>query len=354
MLDHGHAPVCGYNQLSARAVSIILTANSKPLFLTEADTVALLDWPAVIACLGTAYAAPDESAAVPPRVVARRDGGWLRVLTAMTAGRYMGAKIIGRAKTPQLSYLIPLWDRETAELVCLLDGKHITGMRTAGTTAMAADRLLAPGPIRVAILGSSHEAQAHAQAIAAVRSVKAMKVYSPTPESREAFAQKFSRQPGMDCGAANSARAAIDGADLIICAARSHNETPILEGAWLKPGVMVASIGSTLPEQIEVDPEVIRRADVIVADVPAEVMHESGDLLAAAKAGISFADKFISLHDLVQGRRPAAQGSDNIVLFKSVGSALQDMAVAELCLEMARSRGLGAELPVGLTVKGRK
>ena len=324
------------------------------LFITEADTVELLKWPDVIACLATAYAAADEPAAVPPRVVARRDGAWLRVLAAMPAGRLMGAKIIARARTPQLSYLMPLWDRETAELVCLLDAKYITGMRTAGTTATAADRILPPGPLRVAVLGSSHEAQAHARAIAAIRPITAMKVFSPTPASREAYAQKISRELGIACSAAATPREAIDGADLILAAARSHNETPILEGAWLRPGVMVASIGSTLPEQIEVDAEVVRRADVIVADVPEEVMHQTGDMLAAAQAGVAFADKVVALHDVVQGRRPVVQHADNIVLFKSVGSAIQDMAVAGLCFDLARSRGLGSALPVGLTVKGRK
>ncbi|NBR26966.1 MAG: glycerol-3-phosphate dehydrogenase [Betaproteobacteria bacterium] len=91
-----------------------------------------------------------------------------------------------------------------------------------------------------------------------------------------------------------------------------------------------------------------------VADVPEEVMHQTGDLLAAAKAGVPFADKVVSLHDVVQGRSAAKQTGDNIVLFKSVGSALQDMAVSELCLEKARSSVRGTELPVGLTVKGRK
>ncbi len=328
--------------------------ENKLLFITEADTVALLNWPDVIGCLAAAYAAPDEPAAVPPRVVARKEGAWLRVLAAMSSGKHMGAKIIARARTPQLSYLMPLWDRETAELVCLLDAKHITGMRTAGTTAMAADRILPKKPLRVAVLGSSHEAQAHAAAIAAVRTIAALKVYSPTPASREKFARKFATEFGIDCSAAESPRDAIEGAELILCAARSHNEKPILEGAWLKPGVMVASIGSTLPEQIEVDPEVIRRAAVIVADVPEEVMHQTGDLLAAAKAGVAFADKVVSLHDLVQGRCSVAQTADNIVLFKSVGSALQDMVVSELCLAQARRRGMGTELPVGLTVKGRK
>ena len=328
--------------------------QNKLLFITEADTVELLQWPDVIACLAAAYGAPDEPAAVPPRVVARKEGAWLRVLAAMSSGKHMGAKIIARARTPQLSYLMPLWDRDTAELVCLLDAKHITGMRTAGTTAMAVDRLLPKNALRVAVLGSSHEAQAHAAAIAAVREISNMTVYSPTQASREKFAQKISRDLKIECSAASSARVAIDGAGLIICAARSHDEKPSLEGAWLKPGVMVASIGSTLPEQIEVDPEVIRRAAMIVADVPEEVMHQTGDLLAATKAGVAFADKVVSLHDVVQGRCATSQTADNIVLFKSVGSALQDMAVSELCLKEARSRGMGTKLPVGLTVKGRK
>ena len=325
------------------------------LFISEADTVALLNWPDVIACLAAAYGEPDDPAAVPPRVVARKGTARLRVLSALSpSGRHMGVKIIGRARKPQSSYLIPLWDQESAELVCLLDGKHITGMRTAGTTAMAVDRILPKRPIRVGVLGAGQEAQAHASAIGSLRQITSLKVFSPTPASREGFAKRFVQELKTECAAVGSAREAIEGADLIIAAARSRDETPILKGEWLKPGTMVISIGSTLQEQVEVDPEVIRRADVIVADVPEEVAHETGDMLAAAKAGVKFADKMISLCDLVQGRREAVQRADNIVLFKSVGSALQDIAVSELCLEKARSRGLGTRLPVGLTVKGKK
>ena len=324
------------------------------LFISEADTVALLNWPDVIACLARAYSTPQEEAAVPPRVVARQGTAWLRVLSAMSSGGHMGVKIIGRARKPQSSYLIPLWDQDSAELVCLLDGKHITGMRTAGTTAMAVDRILPKKPIRVGVLGAGQEAQAHASAVGSIRSVSALKVFSPTPANREGFAKRFAAELKCDAQAVASAREAIEGADLIIGAARSRDETPILRGEWLKPGTMVISIGSTLPEQIEVDPEVIRRADVIVADVPEEVVHETGDMLAAAKAGVDFAGKLVALADLMQGKQTVAQRADNIVLFKSVGSALQDIAVSEMCLANARARGLGTRLPVGLTVKGKK
>jgi len=332
-----------------------LSDENALLFLSEADTIALLKWPDVIACLAAAYGEPDDPAAVPPRVVARKGTAWLRVLSALSpSGKHMGVKIIGRARKPQSSYLIPLWDQETAELVCLIDGKNITGMRTAGTTAMVVDRVLPKKPIRVAVLGSGQEAQAHAGAIGSVREIISLKVFSPTPASREGFAKRFAQELHTECKAVASALEAIEGADLIIGAARSRDETPTLKGEWLKPGAMVISIGSTLQEQIEVDPEVIRRAEVIVADVPEEVAHETGDMLAAAKAGVKFSDKMISICDLVQGRRVAVQRADNIILFKSVGSALQDIAVSEMCLEKARSCGLGTRLPVSLTVKGKK
>ena len=325
------------------------------LFLSEADTERLLTWPEVIACLSAAYRAPNEPAAAPPRVVARKGSAWLRVLAALSSsGRYMGVKIIGRARTPQSSYLIPLWDQESAELVCLLDGKHITALRTAGTTAVAVDRLLPPGGVSVAVLGAGQEAQAHASAIATVRPFKSLTVFSPTAASRERFARRFSQELKLECRTANSAQAAIEGAGLIITAARSRDETPVLRGAWLKPGTMVISIGSTLPEQIEVDPDVIRRADAIVADVPEEVMHETGDMLAARAAGVAFAQKIVSLADLVQGRREIRQTADNIVLFKSVGSGLQDIAVSEMCFEKARQNGAGTRLAVGIEVKGKK
>ena len=104
----------------------------------------------------------------------------------------------------------------------------------------------------------------------------------------------------------------------------------------------VASIGSTLPEQREVDEQVIARAAHIVADMPEEVAHDTGDLLAAKRAGIDFAATLVPLSDFVAGK--LARAADDIVLYKSVGSALQDVITAEMLLARARERRLGTEL----------
>jgi ornithine cyclodeaminase/alanine dehydrogenase len=318
------------------------------LYLSQADTSALLTWPEVISCLAEAYARDDDARAAPPKVVARRDGMWLRALTAISAeGGLMGAKIIAKGRPRPADHLTALWDPETAELVCLIEAKTVTAMRTAGTSAVAIDRMARSGALSVAVLGSGREAATHVSATASVREIAALSVYSPTHQNRQAFARRFSTELGIDCQAVDDPRAAVDGADLVLAAARSHDETPILQGAWLSPGMLVVSIGSTVPEQREVDPEVVRRAAAIVADVPGEVANETGDLIAARTAGVDFDGKIVALADVVRRRREVRQEPDIVVMFKSVGSGLQDIAVSGMCYARALAAGIGTVLPVG-------
>ena len=323
-----------------------------PLFLTDAHAQRLLDWPDVIACLAAAYAAFEDRASAPPRTMARRDGGWLRSMAAIPGGRLMGAKTIAKGVPRGVSYLIALWNRDDAELVALLDGRTITAMRTAGTSAVAVDRLAPRSPLRLAVLGSSHEARAHAAAMAAVRPVESLAVFSPTPANRERFAADFAARHGVASRASASARDAVAGANLVVCAARSHDESPILDGTWLAPGAMVVSIGSTIREQHEVDVETVRRANHIVADVPDEVARDTGDMIDATRAGVDFSGKLVSLAQVLQGRCATAPRAGDIVLFKSVGSGLQDIAVAAMCYEKALACGAGVALPANIVVKG--
>jgi ornithine cyclodeaminase/alanine dehydrogenase-like protein (mu-crystallin family) len=141
-----------------------------------------------------------------------------------------------------------------------------------------------------------------------------------------------------------SAEAAVHGADVVLCAARSRDETPILKGAWLAPGTVVVSIGSTLPEQREVDEETLASASLLVADMPDEVLHDTGDALAAVKSGQDIAGKLVSLADVVSGAVKARQSAGDIVVYKSVGSALQDIVIAEMILERSLESGRFTEL----------
>ncbi len=307
------------------------------------------DWKLAVEAIRSAYAADVSASRYPDRTMARGDGSWLRTLAGVSADtRLMGAKLIAASLTSrQASYLIPLFDEDTAELVALLDGQSITGIRTAATSAVAADLLARPGELTVAVIGSGFEARKHLQAIASVRPIKAASVWSPREESRRAFVDDLADLDIL-ITASDDAESAVRSASLVICAARSHDETPTVIGQWFEPGATVISVGSTLPEQREVDAGLLDRADLIVADMVNEVLHDTGDALAAAAAGIDLAPKMISLADLVADRRPGRTHPDQILVYKSVGSAVQDIAVAAMCLVEARSHGRGVQLPISI------
>jgi ornithine cyclodeaminase/alanine dehydrogenase len=317
------------------------------LVLSDEDVQQAFDWGLAVQALRAAYAGPVDGGRYPNRTVARGGVNWLRTLSGVPAdGSPMGVKVIaGAFARRRVSYLIPLFDQETAELVALMDGNSITGYRTAATSALAADLLSRAGALTVAVIGSGFEARKHVRALAGIRSVRAVRVFSPRAESRASFAAELD-DLGTAIQPARSAAEAVAGADLVICAARSYDESPILLGEWLEPGVTVVSIGSTVPEQRVVDSATIARADVIIADVLHEVLHETGDLLAAAADGIDAAAKTASLADLVGGRHPGRERDDQIALYKSVGAGIQDLAVASMAAEQAAKLGLGAHLPI--------
>lgn len=321
-------------------------SNDQPIFLSDADLGGLLDWRAAVQSLARAYALPIADAMVPPRSMARGDGLWLRGLSAISpSGRHMGSKLIAASmKSRQASYLVSLFDQHSTALVALLDGNRITGVRTAATAALFIDRAAPRRPLRVAVLGSGFEARSQLAALAAVRDIAQVSVFSPTPASRERFAQDFRDSAGLHMRAAASAQQAVQDSDVVVCAARSRDESPVLQGKWLAPGMTVTSIGSTLPEQREVDAGVIESAALIVADMRDEVAHDTGDMLAATAAGVDFEPKLVTLADVIGGRRPVRTHEADIVVYKSVGSALQDIVIAEMFLDLALRQGLGRRL----------
>ncbi|PMX91910.1 ornithine cyclodeaminase [Pseudomonas sp. MPR-R2A3] len=318
------------------------------LFLSDADVASLADWSAPVAALAQAYASPTSDAMVPPRSMARGDGIWLRSLTAVPpTGGHMGCKLIAASMRARCaSYLIALFNQQTMALSALIDGNRVTGLRTAATAALAVDLLAPQRALRVGVIGAGFEARGALDCLKSVRDVAHVRVFSPTPASRERFADSF--RPGLDIHAVGSAQEAVQDCDVVICAARSRDESPVLQGAWIGPGTTIVSLGSTLPEQREVDPVTMERAVCIVADMPQEVLHDTGDAIAAITAGVYVADKLVALSDLVAGRVIPRQNDSDIVLYKSVGSALQDVVIAQVLYERARQQGLGIELPASI------
>lgn len=328
---------------------------TRPMFISGQAAKAVFRWEDAISALQTVYALPLPAAATPPRSVGGHDGAWLRTLPAVPPGsRYFGAKLMGgamRSATPGVDYVIVLFDRETSAIAAFVDASLITGLRTAATSAAALDRLVKPGRARLGVLGSGLEASMHTRAFAAVRQLEEVVVFSPTPASRERFAQALGEELGVPVRTVEDARSAIDNSDIALAAARSRGEEPILFGDWLRSGMTVVSIGSTVPEQREIDVSVVERADLIICDTLEEVLHETGDMLAAGRAGISFESKSFSMNALMSGELEQQIKSASLPMFKSVGGGLQDVVVAELVFTKALEAGLAIELPIHFDTK---
>ena len=323
-------------------------ADPPTLFLTDEDVAALVDQDAAIAALRDAYSRPDDPARTPERAVAVTDTGWQRVMpSAPAGGRYAGSKTIAASTSNGLaSYLITLFDQNDSRLAALIDGNRITGIRTAATAAAALIPLLPPRPVVAAVVGSGFEARAQLRAAARVADITAARVWSPTPPNRERFASELSAELGIPITATDTAEHAVHGADLVLCAARSRDESPTVLAEWVQDAATVVSVGSTTPAQHELDPALIGRAAFVVADAREEVLHDSGDMIVAREAGFDPDAITVSLHDLLGGR--ASRPSEGIAIYKSTGSGFQDIVLAELLYGRALEQGMGTPLPVGI------
>jgi len=321
-----------------------------PLFLTDADVEKLADLRSAIDAIRAAYSTPVDNARNPGRIFADSGREWMRVMPSVPAsGRLFGAKSINGSFADGLSvsYLISLFDRDTADLVALVDGNRVTGLRTAATTAVGAAALVPDRPLTVGVIGSGFEAQSHTAALALVTRFANVRVFSPTRGNREAFAERFSAELGVPVTAVDSAEQAARDVDLVLCAARSRDESPTVQADWIGPDTTVVSIGSTTPAQRELPADLIARATLVVADGVDEVVHGSGDMRAAVAAGIDVESITASLNDVVRGDREV-DVERGIRIYKSTGSGLQDIVVAETLVDLARARGVGTELPVGI------
>lgn len=320
------------------------------LFLTDADVAELTDLPRAIAAIRAAYSAPVDDRRNPGRIFADSTREWMRVMPSVPAsGRLFGVKSINGsfADGLRVSYLISLFDKDTADLVALVDGNRVTGLRTAATTAVGTEVIAAKRPLRVGIIGSGFEARSHTTALSLVTRFASVAVFSPTQKNRESFAASFAQSLGVPVDAVDSAERAVRGADLVLCAARSRDESPTLEADWVGQDATVVSIGSTTPAQRELPAELIARATLVVADGRDEVLHGSGDMIAARNTGVDVDALTASLNDVLLGER-TVDLERGIRIYKSTGAGLQDIVVAEALVDLARLRGIGTELPVGI------
>jgi alanine dehydrogenase len=212
---------------------------------------------------------------------------------------------------------ILLFKPETGEPLVSMDGRLITGVRTAAVSAVATKVLARPDTSVLAILGAGVQARSHLEALRLVRPFREVRVWSP----RRAAA--FAREHGIR--ATSSAEEAVRGADVVVTATTS--QTPVLLGEWLAPGTHINAVGAPRPDWRELDDDVLHRARIYV-DSRAATLKESGDVIAADAT-------VAELGEVVAGTKPGRQSPGEITLFKSVGLAVEDVVTAELVYRRA-------------------
>jgi alanine dehydrogenase len=285
---------------------------------------------------------------MPPRINVPAGKGWLRLgPVVLEASGWMGFKAMNLAAGKGVRYQVHLYRIETGELLAIMDAQHMTTLRTGATSAVATKRLARPGMADVALLGAGGEAVAQLEAMAALGLVRSARVFSPTQANREKLAAHFAAQ-GMAIEAVGSAEEAVRDAGLVLAAVKSP--VVALQGDWLAPGTHVNSVGTARHEQRECDVACFIRASRIVVDTKDGVFGEAGDAVAARDA-IDM-DQVHELSALVAGSVPGRGSDAEITLFKSVGTGLQDIALAAVVYQRAKTLGLGTDIGAFPWLKG--
>ena len=234
---------------------------------------------------------------------------------------------------------IVLLDPETGALMAILDGRYITEARTAAVSAASA-RHLARGDARVlAVLGSGVQARSHIEAIARVRSLTDIRIWSRTRANVDVLIAEMQPHVRAPLHAAASASEAARGADIIALVTASRD--PVLDHDAVSEGAHICAVGACRPNQREMDTALVRNARVFV-DSRTGALAEAGDLVIPIQEGAFDASHIAGeLGEVFGGRLAGRRSASEITVFKSLGMAIEDVAAARLAWERASARGLG-------------
>jgi len=315
-----------------------------PLFLRESDVKALLTMEVTLAALEAAFGewAAGRASNQPRRRVA--GGAVLATMSAaLPAKGLMGFKAYTHSKAGA-RFWVCLFDAADGRPRAVIEADWLGRMRTGAASGLATKYLARREASVFTIIGAGSQALTQVLAVAAVRTIRQVRVASRDPVHRDAFVEVLKGAlPGtIGIHPAGSMREAVDGAEILTTITSAGR--PIFPGEWVQAGQHLNVCGSNYPDRREIDGRVVARADLVVADDAEAARVEAGDLLLAEREGQVNWARVHSLREVVTGSTGSRQPSD-VTLFKSVGLALEDVAAGAALLELALARGVGERLP---------
>ena len=324
------------------------------MLLTAEDVRKALPMNEAIEAMKSAYAAlSDGKAVVPLRTrLSIPDSEALSLFMPAyvhsAEGQALAIKVVSLFPTNPargLAYIqaaVLVLDPETGQAIALLEGSSLTAIRTGAAGGAAIDLLARKDSKIAAIFGAGAQGRTQLEAACAARKIETAFVFDADREKAVAFAEEMKSALTKDIRVAQSAREAIESAD-IICTATTATK-PVFADKDLKAGTHISAVGSYTPEMQEVPAETLQRAKIFV-DSRAASLEEAGDLIQPIRAGLFDAAHICGeLGEVVSGRISGRQSNEEITYFKSVGIAVQDAMAAQLALTNARKMNIGKEV----------
>jgi len=241
-------------------------------------------------------------------------------------------------KLPSITTLIVLYSPETGLPVAVMDGDHITGLKTSGTTAVAAELLARKDSRVLGIIGAGFQGRYHLKALNSIFKFDEVRVFDISKEAMKKFAEEMGKLEGLTIKTTNSYEEVCKGADIIVTV--TVGDEPMVDAKWLSDGVFVAKVGSYQ----ELNPNVITSADKVVVDSWKYTVEYGRvkELVGLVKSGkFSKKDLYAELPDLVAGKKKGRSNEKEKTLYISIGYGADNAAIAGYVYQKAIERGIG-------------
>lgn len=318
------------------------------LLFTRRDVAALLGLDECIAAVERAFALHAEGRTLPPGVLGIHagEGGFHIKAAGLELGRrYFAAKTNAnfssnpaRHGLPAIQGVVALFDADTGTPLALMDSIEITIVRTGAATAVAAKHLARPDARVATICGCGNQGRVQLRALARVLPLERAYAFDADPAQAERFARELSVELGFEVSPADDLTGAVRRSD--VCVTCTPARRAFLRRADVAPGTFIAAVGADSEDKQELEPELLASSAVVVDVV--EQCATLGELHhALAAALMTRADVRAELGEVVAGRKPGRVSRDEVIVFDSTGTALQDVAAAAAVYEKARKVGRG-------------
>ncbi|MCT9127223.1 ornithine cyclodeaminase family protein [Cupriavidus gilardii] len=271
------------------------------------------------------------NAAMQQRIRTEAGGVKLSTLGAVIPEQGVAGAKVYMTIEGQFSFVILLFSTEDGRPLASFDAGAITRLRTAACTVVAARHLARPNARTLALFGAGTQGAAHARQLSAALPLERILLCDPYAPAD--LPERLSQSCGIPVLVTEN-EAAVREADIVVTASRST--TPLFSGEAIKPGAFVAAIGSSLPHTRELDDVALSRASAVVVEWKPQSTREAGDIVMAGR-GVLPESKLVELADVVLERARPRRSDDDIVIYKSVGVGLEDVALAGLAWQRVQA-----------------